>query len=214
MTNNFTRLWYAGYGSNILEKRFSCYISGGTPRGAHRTYPGCTDISAPLANKRIEINAELYFAKVSKTWSGGGAAFLNPEINKNQTTLGRMYLITIEQFIELVKQEIRFEGELLIDFDKAVKETALDLKRPESWYNKLLYLGTNEGFPVFTFTNMEFLVKEINPPNEHYLKIIIEGLKETYNLTPTEIEEYLTNKKGIRGTEMEKQLPELIRRSW
>ncbi len=214
MTNNFNRLWYASYGSNLLEERFSCYISGGTPRGAHRTYPGCTDTSAPIASKPIEINAELYFAKISKTWSGGGAAFIKPEINENVTTLGRMHLITVEQFIELMKQEIKFEGELLIDLDKAVKETAFDLKRPESWYNKLLYLGTDEGHPIFTFTNMEFLTDEINPPNEHYLKIIIEGLKETYDLSPNEIEEYLRVKKGIAGTEVEGQLGELIERGW
>ena len=214
MKENFTRLWYASYGSNLLDERFSCYISGGTPRGAHRIYPGCTDTSAPIASKQIKINAELYFAKVSKTWSGGGAAFIRPDIDKEFTTLGRMHLITIEQFIELVKQEIKLEGELLIDFNKTIKETALDLQRPDSWYNKLMYLGTDEGYPIFTFTNMNFLAEEINPPNEHYLKIIIEGLKETYHLKPSEIEEYLRVKKGIKGTEMEGQLAELIGRGW
>ena len=207
-------VWYASYGSNLLQERFSCYISGGTPRGAHRTYPGCTDTSAPIASKKIKINAELYFARRSKTWSGGGAAFLKPELDNNANTFGRMHLITVEQFIELVKQEIRLEGELSIDFNKAVKETILDLNRPDSWYNKLLFLGTEEGHPIFTFTNMEFLTKEINPPNEHYLKIIIEGLKEAHDLSPSEIEDYLRVKKGISGTEVEGQLQGLIEQGW
>jgi hypothetical protein len=213
MKQNFTKLWYASYGSNLLDERFSCYISGGTPRGAHRTYTGCTDTSAPMASKEIEINAELYFAKVSKTWSGGGAAFIKPELNRYVTTLGRMHLITVEQFIELVKQEIKYEGDLHIDFDKAINVGVLDLLK-ESWYSKLMYLGTDEEYPIFTFTNMAFLADEINQPNEHYLKIIIEGLKETYDLSPMEIEQYLGSKKGIEGTEIEKELPELIGRGW
>ena len=213
MKQNFTKLWYASYGSNLLDERFSCYISGGTPRGAHRTYTGCTDTTAPMASKEIEINAELYFAKRSKTWSGGGAAFIKPEPNKNVTTLGRMHLITVEQFIELVKQEVRFEGDLTIDFEETIKVGTLDLLK-ETWYSKLMYLGTEGEYPIFTFTNGDFLSDEINPPNEHYLKIIIEGLKETYHLSPTQIEKYLQDKKGISGTEMEEQLPELIGRGW
>ncbi|GHA49373.1 hypothetical protein GCM10007103_32750 [Salinimicrobium marinum] len=214
MKKNFNKLWYASYGSNLLEEWFSCYIGGGKPRGAYRTYPGCTDTTAPIASKPIKINTKFYFAKVSKTWSGGGPAFIKPKINENVSTLGRMNLITTEQFIELMKQEIIHEGNLTIDFDRAIKDTAFDLKRPESWYNKLLYLEKDEGYPIFTFTNMEFLTDEINPPNEHYLKIIIEGLKETYNLSPIQIEKYLRSKKGITCTEVEGQLGELIERGW
>ncbi len=213
MNPNFTRLWYASYGSNLLDERFSCYISGGTPRGAHRMYPGCTNTSSPIASKPIKINAELYFAKVSKTWSGGGAAFIKPQIDQNFTTLGRMHLITVEQFVELVKQEIKHEGDMTIDFNEAIEIGVLDLLK-ESWYSKLMYLGTDEDYPIFTFTNMDFLKDEINPPNEHYLKIIIEGLKETYKLSATEIERYLRVKRGILGTEIETQLPELIERGW
>ncbi|WP_424494773.1 hypothetical protein [Salinimicrobium sp. GXAS 041] len=213
MKQNFTKLWCASYGSNLIDERFSCYISGGTPRGAHRTYVGCTDTSAPIASKPIGINAEFYFAKVSRTWSGGGAAFIKPKIDKRFTTLGRMHLISVEQFIELVKQEVKHEGDLPINFEQAITVGVLDLLK-ETWYSKLMFLGTNEGYPIFTFTNMDFLADEINSPNEHYLKIIIEGLKETYNLSAAEIQEYLSVKKGILGTEIEKQLPELIGREW
>ena len=213
MNNNFPGIWYASYGSNLLEERFRCYISGGTPRGAHRTYPGCTDKTSPKANKQVSINAELYFAKISRTWSGGGAGFIKPELDENVTTLGRMYLISVDQFIELVKQEIKCEGELEVDLEKAVREGMLDLRK-EVWYSKLLYLGTEEGIPVLTFTNNNFLESEKNPPNEHYLKIIIEGLKETYDLSPAEIIEYLHSKPGIKNEEVEKNLPELINRPW
>ena len=211
MEKKITSLWYASYGSNLLGERFSCYISGGTPKGAQRRYIGCTDTSPPIASKPVIINAELYFARRSKTWSAGGAAFIKPEIDKAVTTLGRMYLITAEQFMEVLKQETRFEGALTIDFMKAIKEGALNL-RERSWYSKLMYLGTDEGFPIFTFTNRNFLAEEINPPHEHYLKIIIAGLRETHGLRTGEIEEYLRSKTGIRGTVMEERLPELASR--
>lgn len=213
MNSDLPGIWYASYGSNLLEERFRCYISGGTPRGAHRTYPGCTDTTAPKASKQIAINAELYFAKISRTWSGGGAGFIKPELDANVTTLGRMYLISVDQFIELVKQEIKFEGELEVDLNRAVMEGMLELRR-EVWYSKLLYLGTEEGIPILTFTNTSFLESEINPPNKHYLKIIIEGLKETYDLRPAEIISYLQSKPGIRNEEIEKELPELVSRPW
>ena len=211
MKDKIDYLWYACYGSNLLEERFRCYISGGTPPGALRTYVGCTDTNPPRASKKISIPAELYFARRSKTWSGGGAAFLKPELDATKVALGRMYLITAEQFAELVKQEIRFEGELPIDLNQAIKDSTLDLQRPDSWYNNLLCLGTDDGIPIFTFTNLKFLDSEINPPHKHYLKIIIAGLKETWNLSPEEITDYLRTKKGIVGTEMEHLLPEMVR---
>jgi len=36
-------VWYAVYGSNLLRKRFDCYIQGGKPKGAAKDYPGCRD---------------------------------------------------------------------------------------------------------------------------------------------------------------------------
>lgn len=201
-------IWYACYGSNLLEERFTCYISGGRPEGSFRTYTGCTNRSLPKASKPIKIKAELYFAKHSQTWSGGGAAFIRPD--ENSLTLGKMYLITAEQFNELVKQEIRFEGKLEIDLALAVKNGFL-ITKPESWYGKILYLGSEKGKPIFTFTNIDFLETEINAPNEHYLKKIILGLRETYGLKDEQILNYLFSKKGLEGSVFKEELRELIR---
>lgn len=201
------QVWYACYGSNLLEERFKCYIAGGKPTGSFRKYKGCKDKTLPSASKAIEIKAELYFAKSSKTWSGGGAAFIQP--NEQNLTLGKMYLITTEQFTELVKQEIKFEGKLEPDLNLAIKNGHL-ITLPKTWYGKILFLGYEEEIPIFTFTNIDFLESEINAPNAHYLEKIILGLRETYFLNEEQILKYLSSKSGIKGRMNEKELKKLI----
>lgn len=44
------QVWYASYGSNLSSRRFSCYLCGGRPPGAIRTYPGAHDRTAPAEN--------------------------------------------------------------------------------------------------------------------------------------------------------------------
>ena len=209
MLKNTDKVWYACYGSNFQQERFRCYISGGQPPNAKRIYPGCSNKVFPKNNKALQIPGELYFAKSSKTWSGGGAAFIKYEPDSAQKVLGRMYLITREQFIELVQQEIKFTGKFDIDLEQVKEKGHLDMKNG-SWYDRIIYLGEEESYPIFSFTNEKFLASEINSPHEFYLNIIIAGLRETYNLSPEEIRNYLKDKKGIAGTSMEKKLNELI----
>lgn len=104
-----------------------------------------------------------------------------------------MYLITAEQFTEVVKQEIRLTEDLYIDLDELVEKGFLILNE-HSWYNKLLFLGYEDGYPILTFTNKNYLKNEINAPNEYYVRMISEGLKETYGMTEIEVEEYLLGK--------------------
>lgn len=37
------KVWYACYGSNLLEEHFLCYILGGQPAGVKTVYGGCND---------------------------------------------------------------------------------------------------------------------------------------------------------------------------
>lgn len=205
-------VWYACYGSNLLEERFQCYISGGQPKNAKRIYPGCSDRHFSGISKPMKIPGELYFAKSSRTWSGGGAGFIRTNAGEAET-LGRSYLITEEQFIELVQQEIKFEGDFHIELEEVKNKGFLNMKNG-LWYDKILYLGEQEGNPVFSFTNEIFLKEEINAPHPFYLKIIIEGLKETYKMSNAEIESYLKDKKGIKGFPVEKELASLIDSEW
>ena len=202
---SFERVWYACYGSNLMEDRFLCYIAGGTPKGAKRSYIGCRDKSLPKANHSFLIPHELYFAKSAKTWSGGGAAFVKPKKDKEVKTFGKIYSISKNQFIDLVKQEIDTEKELEIDFEKAIKNGYLDLKS-NAWYNRILFLGYHKEMPVFSFTNAEFLKTEINMPHPDYLEKIIVGLQETYQFTSLEIIKYLQDKEGILDKPITKDL--------
>lgn len=95
-----------------------------------------------------------------------GVAFLKPERSDNIKTLGRMYLITEKQFIEINKQE------------------------GSGWYDLIINLGTLNGIPVKTFTHSRMFTR--NLPAKKYLKVIEEGIHETYpDLSTDEIENYL-----------------------
>lgn len=160
-------VWYACYGSNLLEERFLLYIKGGFCRFNGKEYPGCkTDKTMPVEKKPISIPYELYFGKQSPSWDFGGVAFLNPREDARFNTLGRMYLITEEQFGDIQKQE------------------------GIGWYNHVLNLGTCNGIPIKTFTHSELFPK--NKPSEKYIDVVVAGLWETYPSMPKEeIEKYL-----------------------
>ncbi|WP_083994039.1 hypothetical protein [Gelidibacter algens] len=129
MSKEIKQVWYASYGSNILESRFHCYILGGQPKGSKKTYFGCTDKTLPQDKEEIYIKSELYFAKISKSWNNCGVGFIKTEFNDKVQTLGRMYLITPEQYAEIVKQETNHEGKLIIDFKKAQEKGSLYFQR-------------------------------------------------------------------------------------
>ena len=210
MTKNTDYIWYASYGSNLLEDRFNCYIQGGKPNGSQRNYPGCRNKNLPIDKEETYISSELYFAKESQTWNNGGVCFISNNFGQSKETLARMYLITKEQFIDIVKQENRNSQELQIDFEKAVIDGGIVFKK-DIWYGKILYLGNQNNYPIFTFTN-EIDIEEKNKPNENYLKIIIEGIKETFpNFNEFDIENYLNSKQGILGNFTKSELLELIR---
>lgn len=159
-------VWYASYGSNMLRERFMLYIEGGVNRFNGRSYEGCKDKSAPIQDQKVEIHHELYFAKHSSSWGNGGVAFIKPDKNEATKTLGRMYLITEEQFKEVQRQE------------------------GPGWYNKVIELGNCEGFPIKTFTHSEEYAS--NTPVKSYLDVIRQGIREVWSEKKEwEIEEYL-----------------------
>lgn len=202
-------IWYASYGSNLLADRFYYYIRGGAPLGAKTEYAGCRNKKLPSKIEELSINGEIYFAKKSRTWNDGGVAFLDTSSNHIKT-LSRIYLITEQQFIDVVKQE-NGGKEIELNFDEARQNGRSQIKNV-LWYNNLIYLGDKDGFPIFTFTHNDLsCINEINKPDKSYLKIIIEGLKENSNFNDNEgIIEYLSTKKGILNHFMKEELLELL----
>ncbi|ONI46484.1 hypothetical protein AN640_03395 [Candidatus Epulonipiscium fishelsonii] len=145
-------VWYASYGSNILYERFLYYIRGG--RFNQREHIGCKNTRLPLKDEPILIPYSLYFGNNSSMWEGKGVAFLDTD--QVGITMGRMYLITKDQFEDIWKQE----------------------GNHENWYNTIVHIGEKDGIEIVTFTNKQR--RPSSSPGEAYLSIIKKGIAEIY----------------------------------
>ncbi len=190
-------VWYASYGSNLSQDRFLFYIKGGKPKGATRVNIGCRDKSLPKDDRPINIPYLLYFTKQAYPWAYKGVAFIGLEKDMDNPTLGRMYLVSEQQFIDVVSQE---NGDIempTIDL-KALQKAGSEVIFKDSWYGNIIYIGELEGYPIFTFTSPASMDAEpFVAPSYEYLKVIIIGLQETYHYSQTEIADYLLTKPGI-----------------
>lgn len=189
-------VWYASYGSNINRDRFLCYIKGGRPKGSTETEVGCKDTSSPIDEGIFTIPYPLYFAKEARRWDSKGVAFIDGSPTEDASTYSKKYLITSEQFIDVLKQE---NSGMRIDIDlQKVKESGSMIFREKAWYGRIMYLGDDGGYPIFTFTApWDIETVAFNKPSYEYLDTIISGLKEYYS--KEEIIQYLKNKSGIKG---------------
>lgn len=191
-------VWYAGYGSNLLRKRFDCYIKGGKPEGSQKNYPGCRDKSDPREDQQVRLPHALYFGAHSKAWNAAIAFIRSAASEAN--TYARMYLITYGQLNDVVRQE---------NGKKVPGDTIMppyeNLASGDVWiidggiYSRLMKIGTQNGHPILTFTATrdDFT---IGLPSETYVKMIVSGLEETYPcMRKSEILEYLSTAEGIRG---------------
>ena len=173
-------IWYVGYGSNVHEERFFCYIKGGTPRFGKMCNKGCNnDKTLPIENKAITIDYPLYFAlpdkkKGTPNWGDGGVAFIEHQKVKKVKTFCRMWKITKEQYKEVRSQE------------------------GHHWYGKEIPLGKDSGIPIYTITN-DAVLTNIICPSDAYIKTIALGLKETYDFSNKEIVDYILVKTGIKN---------------
>ena len=200
-------IWYACYGSNLLEERFLCYIRGGTAPGTSRTYEGCSDQALPLENEKIIIRNALYFAKHSETWSGG-VAFIGNHTKVKANTLGRMYLITSEQFEDILKQEIDSKEPLSVNIADLILREKM-LVRKGSWYGNVLFLGFYNEIPIVTFTHEVDLPPA--KPSPSYLKVIADGIRETYDYEPEEIAEYFLETPGVHGFYTREEILDILK---
>jgi hypothetical protein len=183
-------VWYAGYGSNLSEQRFLCYIEGGRPLYGTRFHNGCTDKSPPVHEAPITIHHSLYFAlpagiRKTENWGDGGVAFISPHQDQETSTLSRMWKITRAQYEEVKDQE------------------------GATWYNHEIKLGEEDGIPIYTITNKTIL-RNILEPSETYLKTIALGLKETYRFDEEKTTNYLIEKKGIKGKMTREDILEVL----
>jgi hypothetical protein len=175
------RVWYAAYGSNTDAARFDCYLRGGRPEGAARTYPGCRDTSAPTATRAIRLPGSVYFAGASTVW-GGGMAFYDPATPGPVAARG--WQITEQQLADLVTQEMHDQPGSRPDLERRVLEV---LGGPDEGtyalgpgrYETLVATRCLEGTAVLTFTaSRAHPDGERTDPSPRYLATIAAGLAQ------------------------------------
>jgi hypothetical protein len=182
-------VWYVAYGSNLRASRFGCYLSGGRPPGATRTYLGCRDRSPPLRDVAIRLPGGLTFAGTSRVW-GGGIAFY--DVHADGELAARAYLLTFGQLSDVVSQEARRPiGTDLALGGGADRRWAVD----SHVYESLLHVDDRDGFPMFTITSLQLL--EPTTPSAPYLRTMLGGLGEAFGWTPHERVRYLLRAPGI-----------------
>lgn len=165
---NTAYVWYAGYGSNIDTERFKCYINGGVCIQNSRFYPGCTDKSDWIAKKCAKFKGEIYFGNSSGSWGAKGVAFFDKD--GSDTVPMMLYKITLEQFLEVQRQE----------------------GADDDWYGRAVYLGVDEdGDSIYTITSKTRRPK--NEPAQIYLELIKTALIENCSYTENEASTYLRN---------------------
>lgn len=205
-------VWYAAYGSNLSSARFRTYLEGGIVPYAvdRREQSGARDTAPPTGNGPCEINRKLVFAGASARWGGGGVAFLDPdgEPDPEVPVLGRAWRITLGQFEDLFRQENALDEVIPIDLD-ALAESGW-LKLHDGAYGRLELLSEIEGDPVMTFTRPT-RPENLNPADITYMKVMTDGLIETWSIEPEDCARYLNSIEGNAGQfEIEKLTTDLM----
>ena len=187
-------VWYASYGSNLSRDRFSCYLAGGRPPGASRTYTGCRDTAPPAASAPVHLDLPLRFGGRSAVW-GGGIAFLDPRRRVTPPrTYGRAWLLSREQVADVVAQENHVAtGSVLLD-PAHPDEQAVAERGP---YRHVVRCGDLHGRPILTVTAAPDAVPATAPPTAAYLRTVAAGLAESHGLGADAIVDYLTTVPGV-----------------
>ena len=160
-------VWYACYGSNLSEKRFSCYIEGGKCEENGKTYPGCTDKTRWSAETVMSFDGKLYFGNESGSWEGKGVAFFDPEAEGK--TVMKLYKIKLSQL-----------------FDLRLMEGASPY-----WYGRIVCLGLKDDLPVYTLTSETR--RPANAPCSSYIRLIIDAMRDELKLSREEMPDAVIN---------------------
>jgi hypothetical protein len=194
-------VWYVAYASNMNYERFACYLAGGRPHGAQRTYLGCRDSSPPRRDLAVRLGGGLTFAGKSTVW-GGGFAFYSPD--EAGQLAARAYLITFGQFSDVVAQEVRRPVGSPLPPEGG---TGRSWSVGSHVYETVLHVGDRAGLPMLTITSLQRLTP--TAPSAAYLATMMAGLAETYDWGPAGQVEYLLRAPGVAPAWTAERLSEL-----
>jgi len=178
-------VWYVAYGSNLSMERLRCYLSGGRPVGALRSYPGARDASDPVDVSPVWLDGGLRFAGVSSVWGGAVACFDPLALDR---VAARAYLMSAGQICDLVAQEIRRP---LAVVDHGLRETITEgsSRFPTGLYDALIRVGSLCGFAMVTLAATGFPAP--GAPSAAYVRVVAAGLAETHGWGPAQVAAYL-----------------------
>ena len=186
-------VWYASYGSNMSIDRLACYLTGGCPPGATRTYPGSRDRTLPADVRPLELAGCVYFAWHSPTW-GGGIAFYDPE--GPGSSVGRAYRLTLGQLSDLLEQEMHRQPGVDHDLSELLEDGVAVVG--DGRYESLHVAGELDGEPVVTFTSPERMhAADHCEPSPAYLATMARGLVEGHGWDGDHVAAYLLERPGI-----------------
>ena len=122
-------------------------FSGGQPEGSERNYPGCRDTSDAVDSFGLLITGGVYFAGQSSGW-GAGMAFYDAEAKGE--VAARAYLITTEQFVDVLAQETRRSPGMTLDLEPLFQGERYSTG--VGGYPLLVRVGKRGALPLVTFT--------------------------------------------------------------
>lgn len=164
-------IWYASYGTNLLESRMACYLQGGLCAQNGKTYPGCTNRSLWTETRTNNYPGNLYFGRSSHSWEEKGVAFFEPlhgHDPRSRWITMKLYRITREQLEEVQKQE----------------------GASDDWYGMMYCLELDkDGTPVVTLTSRT--VQKENAPCDAILETMYLGMTTCCGRGKTDTVNYL-----------------------
>lgn len=189
------KAWYAAYASNqVKEHRFRYYLEGGVLPETGRVHAGARNPAPPERDVPLWLPGTVYFATESTTWGPTGRALYDPDTPG--PSAGRGYLITAEQFLDVVAQEMQLAPGAFTD--TVIPARAGERVRlGDGHYETLVCTGELDGYPVITMAapwriSDVRLVSLAGP----YRELIIRGLIETHGWDRAAAQAYLARLPG------------------
>ncbi len=172
------------------------YLVGGAGPGGSGVHIGAKDPAVPVDDRPIRIDRRLIFTGRSKRWGGGVCAVVRSSDVGDAACLGRAWLITADQLLDVWRQE---NGGLGTDHP-AEPWRQLDrqghVDKPTGRYRRLDSLEPIDGIRAVTITCGPEMEAERNPPTAAYLAMVSVGLQEAWQLNVDEASRYLARHAG------------------
>jgi hypothetical protein len=133
------------------------------------------------------ITGGLYFAGHSSVWRAGMAFY---DANVAGEVAARAYLITTEQFVDILAQETRQSPGMTLDLGPVFRGERYS--NGVGGYPILVRVGERQGLPLVTFTRDRRNVSTLAAPSVLYLAAMATGLREAHGWSRTQIDRYLS----------------------